>query len=648
MKKVLSFVIFAMFISMISAQVSKTINVVMPGTLSTLLTSTEKSTVTNLTLTGNIDARDVKYMRDEMTVLAVLDISAVLIKSYNGDGGTIRFSSNYYENTLPQSSFRNVDNNISKITLTSIILPVSLKSIDDYAFYNCTGLASITIPNTLTSIGYKAFDNTKWYNDKLDGVVYAGKVLYEYKGTMPDNTTINVLEGTVSIKDNAFNNRNGLASINIPNSVISIGACAFCDTKWYNDKPDGAVYAGKVLYRYKGTMPENTTINLLEGTVSISIGAFESCSGLTSIHIPNSVTSIGYAAFKHCKGLTSITIPSNSIIGREVLSGCINLKKIIGPADLVNILLEADGEDIEPGIISITLDTVILNSGSLNFDGISILQLSNKELKYLNLKDTQTKELTDEAFNNFFHLDSLHLPINLEKIKYKEFAECISLRNINIPASVTEIGMRAFENCRSLNSVNFELNSQLKTINNWAFYACHGLQNITIPNGVTTVGDGAFWGCEYLSDLTLPSTVQKINDNGFDGCIGLSRIKVNAAVPPVVSAKTFNRVNKNASIYVPDASVSMYKNAFGWKDFFNINGISTQTTELIEPTYSIRVVNKSIEITNANGLTVEIFDIAGRKLYTKTNAESQLNIQLQQSGVYLLKIGDFKKKLIID
>src|SRR5450830_1723622 len=101
MKKFLSFFVLALFTTVVPAQLSKTINVPTAGTLSTLLTSDEKTTVTNLNLTGNIDAQDVKCLRDEMTVLAVLDLSAVSINAYNGSGGTIISSTLYPANEMP-------------------------------------------------------------------------------------------------------------------------------------------------------------------------------------------------------------------------------------------------------------------------------------------------------------------------------------------------------------------------------------------------------------------------------------------------------------------------------------------------------------------------------------------------------------------
>ena len=169
-------------------------------------------------------------------------------------------------------------------SLTSIEIPNSVTNIGDYAFSGCSGLTSVTIPNSVTSIGNDAFRG-------CSGL-----------------TSVEIPNSVTSIGDYAFLSCTNLTSIEIPNSVTSIGYNALNETSWYNNHPDGLVYAGMVVYKYKGTMPDNTSITIKEGTLGIGENAFYGCSGLTSIEIPNSVTSIGNNAFYNCAGLTSVSI----------------------------------------------------------------------------------------------------------------------------------------------------------------------------------------------------------------------------------------------------------------------------------------------------------------------------------------------------
>ena len=178
-------------------------------------------------------------------------------------------------------------------SLTMVEIPNSVTSIGDYTYAYCTGLTSVTIPNSVTTIGHAAFWN-------CSGL-----------------TSVEIGNGVTRIGGSAFHDCSGLISMEIPNSVTSIGSFAFDGTAWYINQPDGLVYAGKVAYKYKGTMPDNTHITLLDGTLGIADRAFFDCSGLTSVEIPNSVTIIGVDAFWYCNRLTSVTAKNETPVEIE-------------------------------------------------------------------------------------------------------------------------------------------------------------------------------------------------------------------------------------------------------------------------------------------------------------------------------------------
>ena len=244
-------------------------------------------------------------------------------------------------------------------------------------------------------------------------------------------TNIAIPDSVTSIGTDAFYDCSNLESITIPDSVTSIGADAFCHTPWYNNQSDGLVYAGKVLYKYKGYMPDNTDIIIPEGIISISSCAFENCSNLTNITIPDSVTSIGYGTFEDCTSLTSITIPDGvTIIGECEFSGCSSLRNITIP-DSVTII------------------------GDLAFAGCE--SLSNVKI---------SNNIT------FFPLAA--------------FSGCTSLTSITIPDGVIGFGDDAFSNCRSLTSINIP--DSVKHIGEYTFENCTSLTSIAIPKSVEYIG----------------------------------------------------------------------------------------------------------------------------------------------------------------
>ena len=244
------------------SQVSKTINVQTPGSLSTLLTEDEKSTVTNLTLTGTIDARDIKCMRDQIAHITNLDLSNANIAAYEGIA-TSTLSNSYPANEMPKSSFYRSGSSTSVTTLASITLPNSLTSIGANAFYLCTYLKSIYIGNSITNIGVEAYEGCYGL------------------------TTVTMGNSVTTIQNNAFHYCYALKNITLSEKITYLGDDAFSDCR-----------IEKVIF------PKSLT------TIS---DAFRSNNYLTEVTLPASITNISNWAFEYCNALKTIyclnTIP---------------------------------------------------------------------------------------------------------------------------------------------------------------------------------------------------------------------------------------------------------------------------------------------------------------------------------------------------
>ncbi len=211
--------------------------------------------------------------------------------------------------------------------LTSVTIPNSVTSIGSYAFYKCSNLTSITIPNSVTSIGNFAF----YYCSGMTKVTLNSNAIAS-KSYISSSTLGSIFGNQVneyvlgddvtSIGSYAFYNCSDVTSVIIPDKVTSVGYYAFYGTSWYNNLPDGLYYIGKVAYKYKGTMPENTSIIIKEGTVELNDGVFDGCTGLTSLYIPSSVKSIENNAFANCTELLDVYCYARKspIMGKNVFA----------------------------------------------------------------------------------------------------------------------------------------------------------------------------------------------------------------------------------------------------------------------------------------------------------------------------------------
>ena len=269
------------------------------GTLPDKIGSSRMYKITNLKIVGKIDGTDWDMIRmmagrdyhGDVTKgnLSVLDLSEAKIVNGGGyyyyddyDGWSYRYGT-YYDK-IGDYAFKGCSG------LTSLTLPATITTIGKYAFEDCTGLTSLNLPAGITSIGRSAF------------------------GGCSGLTSLTLPAGITSISDEAFYLCSGLTSLTLPAGITSIGSRAF--------------------YGCSGL----TSLTLPAGITSIGDDTFSGCSGLTSLTLPAGITSIGEYAFSGCSGLTSLNLPAGiTSIDKYAFSGCSRLTSLTLPAGITSI-----------------------------------------------------------------------------------------------------------------------------------------------------------------------------------------------------------------------------------------------------------------------------------------------------------------------
>ena len=409
-------------------------------------------------------------------------------------------------------------------SLKTIKIPSGVTTIPFQCFLECSSLESVTIPDGVTTIGGNAFFGCSLKELTLPSTITTiGSEVFTYKNRF-QSITCNATTPP-SLGKNAFN-YNISTTVKVPLSSIAAYRQAE-GWKNFTNYSGGEVIADGITYRIdeNGAMVAAAETSLTEANIpsavefegnqyaviKINDRVFSDNTNLTAVTIPEGLVGIGVYAFYGCKNLESVTLPESlTTLGDNAFRSCKSLKIVKIPSKVTAI--------------------------------------------------------PDHCFEGCSSLESVTIPEGVTDIGAYAFS-CCNLNALTLPESLEAIGSIAFDGNRSLKSVNIP--AKVKTIESYAFASC-GLTDLVIQEGVQVIEEYTFIN-NSLKNLTLPSTITSIGESVFYDNFDLESIICNAATPPTLGDNAFDSDIK-PDVKVPISSIAAYKQANGWKDFSNYYG----------------------------------------------------------------------------
>ncbi|MGN1419722.1 MAG: leucine-rich repeat protein, partial [Acutalibacteraceae bacterium] len=523
-----------------------------------------------------------------------------------------------------------------------VVFGDNVKSIPDYAFcgsdlgyYPITGntnIKSVTIGNSVTSIGSSAFygctglTKINWNAENVNNFNYSSNVFYN-AGKSADGIEVVFGENVKSIPNYAFyvNNSSARAkikSVTIGNNVESIGNCAFeyCSkltdltisnsvtsigsyafygctglTKinWNAENVNNFNYSSNVFYN-AGKSADGIEVVFGENVKSIPNYAFyvnnsSARAKIKSVTIGNNVESIGNCAFEYCSKLTDLTI-SNSVtnIGSSAFYGCTGLTKINWNAENVsscsssafgNCGKAVDGFEVVFGENVKSIPNSAF-SGNSYLKAVTLGSGVTSIGKYVfsnctGLKEIIISESVETIGDNAFFkcgAESVIIKGNINTMGNSAFSAMPNLKTVTVEGNAV-LGSDIFSYCHALETV--EISGNVQSIPVDAFYMSENLKSVTLPESVAVIGDAAFAGCYALTDINLPEGIKKLPYNAFASCRSLEHIELPSTLEMIGDDVFYDCIS------LTDIVIPKNVKRIGPSAFYNCNNLSS--IEILNP-----------------------------------------------------------------
>ena len=438
--------------------------------------------------------------------------------------------------------------------ITNLVIPDDVTRINRAAFSHCY-LTSVTIPNSIKSIGIHAFSGcSSLTNIRIEDGDESIYMVYDHGEGVFNRCPIETLYIGRNLSTLEFSGKSTLSTIIIGNSVTRIDLGVFKDctgltnfriedgdsnitisNTTFSQCPLDTLYLGRNISVSTNSSPfscitTSYTVTIGNSVTKIGDYIFSGCTSLKSVNIPNSVTSIGDNAFYGCSGLTAVYITDlaawckikfndfdsnpTSCTHNLYLNGK-EIKDLVIPDGTTSIGDYAFYSCSE--LISVNVPNSVTSIGERAFDGCSALT---------NIRIEDCERKLSMKYTAFLScpLTTLYMGRNISTSNYiSPFFDKSTLSTITISNSVTDIGACLFRDCSWLTEI--KIPNSVTSIGGSAFYGCTGLTNVSIPNSVTSIGSSAFSGCTGLTNVSIPNSVTSFENSVFEGCSGLKSLR---------------------------------------------------------------------------------------------------------------------------